>query len=133
MEKSIFIVLGLAIFTVVGVPLINLMQESIATTGATTRFDTLVNTMESGIRIVEGNQSINYSAQVVLPENISIHVAPNAWSLDVVYNSSGVSLEKTIFSYKFPFDVNYSGDTGTMFLIIEVQASIMLIIFTPAS
>ena len=132
LEKSIFIALGLTIFTVVGLPLINLMQETLTSTGTTSQFDTLVNTVESGIRIVEGNESINYSVQVTLPENSSIHVAPDGWSLDIACNCSGVFLEKTLFSYKFPFEVNYNGDAGAMSLIIEVQASIMLIIFTSA-
>ena len=97
LEKSIFIVLGLAIVSIVGIPLINLMRDAISNSEVATQFNTLVNTMESGVRIVEENASINYTRQVMIPSNLQLRVAPDAWSVDVVCNSSSGSLEKTIF------------------------------------
>ena len=118
-EKSIFIIFGLAIFSTIGVSIFNRMQEIVAIDAVTRDFDSVVNKIELGLRVVENNGSSKYSSTVDMLEDLAIEPTADSWGMKVEYVGTNVHLVKCIYSRSCPITLTCDFEAGACHLIIE--------------
>jgi hypothetical protein len=118
-EKSIFIIFGLAIFSTIGISIFNRMQEIVAIDAVTRDFDSVVNKIELGLRVVENNGSSVYSSTVDMLEDLNIEPTADSWGIKVEYMGTNVHLVKSIYSQTCPITLTCDLEAGACRLIIE--------------
>jgi len=128
-EKSIFIIFGLAIFSAIGIPLFNAIQDIIIVDRNTRDFDSVVNKIELGIRIVEYNGSSVYSSTVGIRAGMSIILIADSWGVQVEYITAQVHLMKSIYSRTCPISLLCEIEEGVYELNIEMINGFIMIQF----
>ncbi len=118
-EKSIFIIFGLTIFSTIGIPIFISIQEIVAVDAVTRDFDTVVSKIELGFRVVEYNGSSVYSSPVDLRAGMTILPLADSWGIEVEYTSSQVHLVKSIYSRMCPITLVCDNEEGTCQLVVE--------------
>ncbi len=118
-EKSIFIIFGLAIFSTIGIPIFNSIQEILVIDACTRDFDSVVNKIELGFRVVEYNGSSVYSSTVDIKQGMTVGLVADSWGMEVEYSSAHVHLVKSIYSRTCPIALPCDVEDGVYELNIE--------------
>lgn len=128
-EKGLFIVIGLSIFTIVGIPIYNGIKEIINDDTIEKNFDSFVNEIDLGLNIVENNNTQVFLTNITYFENLHISVIDGGWALKIEYNSTDLYYQKTLNARTFPIVLSCSEEEGIFLLIIKVQNSYILVQF----
>ncbi|MFX0102483.1 MAG: hypothetical protein ACFFCS_23150 [Candidatus Hodarchaeota archaeon] len=110
-EKALFIVVGLGIFAIVGVPLFNVITKLQGQNSYTTedKFDWWARLIEVDTRALEDDNSHYFHGELVVPGNLSITQPDNSYTLHLALDDGDVYLERDIHCYHYPFKVTYAG------------------------
>lgn len=118
-EKSIFIIFGLAIFSAIGIPIFNAIQDAVAVDAVTRDFDGMVSKIDLGLRVVEYNDSSVYSSPVNFLADMTVVPIADSWGIEVEYTGTRVHLVKSVYSRTCPITLACDNEEGACQLIIE--------------
>jgi hypothetical protein len=118
-EKAIFIIFGLAIFSAIGIPIFNAIQEIVEVDAVTRDFDSMVSKIDLGLRVVEHNGSSVYSSPVNFMADMTVVLTADSWGIKVEYTGAQVHLVKSIYSQTCPITLACDNEEGTCQLFIE--------------
>ncbi|HME54657.1 MAG TPA: hypothetical protein VKM55_20775 [Candidatus Lokiarchaeia archaeon] len=128
-EKAVFIVIGLSIFTIVGVPIYNGVKEIMNDELIEKNFDSLVNQIDFGLNIVENNNTYVFTANVTLFKNVQINVIDGGWALKIEYNDTDLYYQKTLNARAFPIILSCSEEEGMFLLTVKVLNGYLFVQF----
>ena len=113
-EKVLFIAFGLIIFSIVGLPLYNIIQDLVSKDTESRNFEYIVNQIDYSIHKIEDDNTFIFEGNIILPEGFSIELFENSYTIKVKVDGSGVQLEEIIYSRAYPLLLFYAGDFGEM-------------------
>ncbi|MFX0101011.1 MAG: hypothetical protein ACFFCS_15655 [Candidatus Hodarchaeota archaeon] len=113
-EKVLFIAFGLIIFSIVGLPLYNIIQDLVVKDTESRNFEYIVNQIDYSIHKIEDDNTFIFEGNLILPEGFSIELFENSYTIKVKVDGSGVQLEEIIYSRAYPILLFYAGDVGEM-------------------
>lgn len=129
-EKVIFIAFGLSIFTIAGIPIMTSMNM-IARQGQISHdFASFVNELESGIRIVENNNTLIYQKDIKIPDNTTIAISNDSYRLIINSQDNGLNIYHTIYSRSFGFRLDHSNATGILRMTIRMSENRLHVVLT---
>lgn len=128
-EKAAFVLFGLAIFSAIGIPIFNAIQEIVVIDASTHDFDNMVGKIELGLRVVEYNGSSAYSSPLEIREGTTVAVIADSWGIEVEYSGTEVHLVKSIYSRTCPITLFCEVRAGACELNIEMINGFIVIRF----
>jgi hypothetical protein len=115
-EKVLFIAFGLIIFSIVGLPLYNIIQDLVDKDTESRNFEYIVNQIDYNIHKIEDDNTFVYEGYLVCPEGFSMELFENSYTIKVKVDHSDLQLEEIIYSGAYAIHLVYAGDVGDMVL-----------------
>jgi hypothetical protein len=129
LEKALFIIIGLSIFAIVGIPIYNGIKKIVDADAIEKKFESFVNEVDLGLNVVENNNSHVYIANITYSKNLHINVIDGGWALKIEYNSTDLYYQKTLNARAFPIVLACSEEEGIFLFVVKVQNGYILVQF----
>lgn len=120
----------MAIFSTIGIPIFNTVQDVITNEAYSREFDDTVTRIEMGFRIVEYNDTAVYRSTVNLLDGMAFHVDPDSWTIKVEFTGARMHLVKYIYSRTSPISLLFDNVAGECVLAIEKINGFILVRIT---
>lgn len=119
MEKALFIMFGLIVFSIISVPLYDSINQLIDQNEKKEIFEENNRKIEAGIRIVEKNNSKLFYCDLLLNDNYNFSLEENNWKLKIEFSSKDILLSNYVYGQCFPFKLILDKCSGVMNLEIK--------------
>lgn len=127
MEKTLFIGLGLVIFSILSVPIYNVVNGLLVIEQKNIAFHDLVDKIEAGIRIVEYNESIIYEVDFPMMDAMQLETAENGWVLVASHDDTSLAATRMVRAWRYPLLVVPSTSPSHGMLRVFLDACRILI------
>lgn len=120
LEKSIFIIFSLLLFSIAGLPLYNMIRDFFEKERVSIEFDKMVGTIASGIQFIETNHSAIVNINSNLHETTVFSLGNDSHELFILLENAGLIINDTVRSDSFTFMVFQNHFSGKVMIELKL-------------